>query len=66
MDLEDLGRIFSEVMVFEKRNFGNKDWVEGVSESQVGSFSQFFLKQKDQVYIRVSTKSSISQHLILA
>ena len=66
MEQDDISRIFSDILIFENKNFANKDWIENVSTNGVTSFSQFFLKQKDQVYIRITTKNNISQSLILA
>ena len=43
----------------------NKDWLESYSESGYPSFSRFSVPEKDQVFIRVTTKQKIKQSLIL-
>lgn len=43
----------------------NKDWLESYSESGYPSFSRFSVTEKDQVFIRVTTKQKIKQSLIL-
>lgn len=52
----EIYRVFEHLIVYQDTETTNKDWLESFSESGYPSFNKFQLKERDEVFIRVTTK----------